>query len=181
VWLPGAGIGYERLEAPGGLQWPCPAADHPGTTMLHEDAFGGAVGVRAALRPIEYRPTSEQPTGDHPFVLITGRSLYQFNAGTMTGRSATQRLRPTDRLELATDDASALGVADGELVRVVSRYGEATLAAEITPRVTPGVVFATFQDPSTGVNRLTGPRRDRRTGTPEYKVTAVRLERVAPR
>jgi formate dehydrogenase major subunit len=181
VWLPGAGITYERLDAGGGLQWPCPDEAHPGTTRLHDLAFGGAVGERAALRPIEHRPTSEQTSDEYPLVLVTGRSLYQFNAGTMTARSSTQLLRATDRLEICPEDAAAIGVDDGEIVQLRSRYGEASLPIEVTTRVATGVVFATFNDPSTLVNHLTGPHRDSHTNTPEYKVTAVSVERARPR
>jgi formate dehydrogenase major subunit len=178
VWLPGAGINYERLEIPGGLQWPCPTEDHPGTTLLHRDAFGGAIGERAALRRVAYRPSPEQPTADYPLVLMTGRTLFQFNAGTMTSRSAIQGLRPTDRLEISDTDAAGLRVIDGQVVRVRSRYGTAVLPIEISSRVDTGTLFATFHDPATTVNRLTSPRRDGHTNTPEYKVTAVRVERI---
>lgn len=180
VWLPGAGMGYERLDGPGGLQWPCPTDDHPGTTRLHGDTFGGTVGARATLRVIPYAPTSEQPTREYPFVLMTGRTLTQFNAGTMTSRSATRPLRLTDLLEMATDDAARLGLAEGDLVQVHSRYGEAVLPVEITDRVASGTVFTTFHDPTTAVNHLTSPHRDAHTNTPEYKVTVVRVEPIAP-
>jgi formate dehydrogenase major subunit len=178
VWTPGAGMTYPRLDAPGGLQWPCPNENHPGTTILHAEHFGGSLGVRASLRAIEYRPAPEQPTDELPLVLVTGRSLYQFNAATMTGRSAIQTLRPTDTLEVNVVDASTFGLTDGALVRVSSRYGEAVLPAEVSGRVPQGTVFATFNDPQVCVNRLTGPHRDLDTNTPDYKVTAVRVEPV---
>jgi formate dehydrogenase major subunit len=178
VWGPGAGMTWERLDGPGGLQWPCPTVEHPGTTRLHTDTFGGAVGRRAGLRPIEPVPSPERADEEHPFVLVTGRSLYAFNAGTMTARSATQVLRPTDLVEISPADADALGIVDGDPVEVRSRYGAATLPAEVTERVAPGVLFATFCDPAAGVNRVTGPHRDRHTNTPEYKVTAVRVTRA---
>jgi len=175
VWEPGAGMTWARLDAPGGLQWPCPTDDHPGTDILHTKAFGGAQGVTATLRAIGYLPTPEQSSTEFPFVLVTGRNLYAFNAGTMTGRSATHVLRQTDTLEISPSDAHSLGVGLGDAVEVRSRYGATAIPAEITDRVPPGVVFATFTDPSTAVNRLTGPHRDPFTHTPEYKVTAVRL------
>jgi formate dehydrogenase major subunit len=96
----------------------------------------------------------------------------------MTGRSATRHLRATDRLEVSPPDAARLGIATGTPVRLQSRYGEAILPAEITDRVPPGTVFATFHDPATAVNRLTGDHRDPVTHTPAYKRTAVRLERA---
>ena len=178
MWAPGAGMTYPRLEAPGGLQWPCPDEHHPGTTILHAERFGGSLGSKATLRAVEYRPAPEQPTHEFPLVLVTGRSLFQFNAGTMTGRSATRSLRPTDLLEVSAADAATFGLVDGERVRISSRYGEALLPAEVSTRVPRGTVFSTFNDPRTLVNRVTGPHRDRFTNTPDYKVTAVRVERI---
>ena len=178
VWPAGAGLGYPRLEAPGGLQWPCPAGDHPGTRVLHAQAFGGSLGATTALARIAYVPTPETPTDAYPYTLVTGRALEQFNAGTMTGRSLTSRLRPTDELEMSPPDAERLQVRDGDGVRVTSRYGSAVLPVRVTDRVVPGECFATFSDPRRAVNRVTGPRRDTHTATPEYKVTAVRLDRT---
>jgi formate dehydrogenase major subunit len=178
VWSPGAGISTERLDAPGGVQWPCPTDGHPGTTLLHSEEFAG-MGRRTTLRQIEWRADVEERSDEYPLVLVTGRALYQFNAATMTARSATQPLRPTDRLEVSAADASRFGLHDAEPVRVRSHYGDAVLPVEITGRVPEGVVFATFSDPAVSINRVTSPHRDRFTNTPEYKVTAVRLERAA--
>ena len=179
VWAEGAGMTYTRLEAPGGLQWPCPDEDDPGTPLLHREVFPG-LGRKAPLQQIAHVPTSEQPSEEFPLVLVTGRSLYQFNAGTMTGRSSIRSLKPTDALELSSEDAQRFDIPDGGLVVVSSRYGQATLPAEITSRQPPGLVFATFSDPATSLNQLTGSNRDAYTNTPEYKVTAVRVERATP-
>jgi formate dehydrogenase major subunit len=111
-----------------------------------------------------------------PFLLTTGRTLHQFNAGTMTGRTPSVRLRAEDLLEMAPDDGARLALADGTRVRLVSRYGEAELPVSLTSRVRPGELFATFHSTSVYLNRLTGRQRDPRSGTPEYKVTAVRVE-----
>jgi formate dehydrogenase major subunit len=167
------GMTYARLDT-GGLQWPCPAEDHPGTQILHRDTF--AVGPRAALRPVEYRPTPETPSDTYPFQLMTGRSLYQFNAGTMTRRTKNNELRPADLLDVSPDDAKQLDVHDRDVVRVVSRYGYAMLPVRLNPAIQPGQMFATFQTSEVFLNALTGPHRDETTGTPEYKVTAVRVE-----
>jgi formate dehydrogenase major subunit len=175
VWPAGAGMSYERLEAPGGLQWPCPEEDHPGTEVLHTSTFA-ALGPRAALRAIDHRPSPERSDAAYPLVLITGRTLDQFNAGTMTRRSLTQSLHPTDLLEISPDDAARYGIEDDDRVRIVSRYGTATLPAWVNARVRAGQLFTTFSDPGTAVNRVTGPHRDGVTHTPEYKITAVRLE-----
>src|SRR5512134_3401340 len=103
VWNGGQGISYARIEGEG-LQWPCPSEDHPGTEILHRDSF--AVGARARLQTIEFRPTNETTNPEYPFLLTTGRTLHQFNAGTMTGRTANAVLRPTDLLEMAPADAA---------------------------------------------------------------------------
>jgi formate dehydrogenase major subunit len=175
VWPAGAGITYERLER-GGLQWPCPDVAHPGTVRLHGDRFGDR--ERAPLRRFDYVPSREQPSEAYPFVLNTGRGLYQFNAGTMTRRTPNARLAPSDALEMAPADAARLGLADGERVRVRSAHGETSLVLRVSPRVRQGELFATFQDPATYLNRVTGVGRDAHVGTPEYKVTAVWVERA---
>jgi formate dehydrogenase major subunit len=169
------GMTYERLDA-GGLQWPCPAVDHPGTPLLHRDGF--TLGPKTVLQPIPYMPTPEVLSPGFPMLLVTGRSLYQFNAGTMTGRTPNNELRPGDTLDVSPDDAELLGIRDGEPVRIVSQYGAATLPARLTDRVQTGQLYATFQRPDLLLNAVTGPHRDGVTGTPEYKVTAVRLERT---
>ena len=177
VWKAGRGITYERI-ARAGLQWPCPAEDHPGTTFLHADAFPS--GRRASLRRVEYRPSGEVTDAEFPFMLTTGRTLYQFNAGTMTMRTPNAQLRATDYLDISREDAERLEIRDGEIIRLRSRHGEASLPAHLTPTVKPGELFATFHTPQVFLNRVTGPRRDRFVKTPEYKVTAVRLEKHRP-
>jgi formate dehydrogenase major subunit len=174
VWPAGAGITYKRLDH-AGLQWPCPTENHPGTAVLHADQF--PIGKRAVLRSIEYLPTTEQVQPDFPLLLITGRSLYQFNAGTMSMRTPNRQLRPTDLLDISVEDARRFGVCNGDEVRVISRYGEVVLPVYVTDSIRPGEVFATFQDPRRMLNLSTSPYRDSRTSTPQYKMTAVRIER----
>lgn len=176
VWKAGAGISYRRLEH-GGLQWPCRSEDDPGTGILHVGSFAG--GERAALRRVEYRRTGEECSGELPLVLITGRKLYQFNAGTMTGRTPNTVLQPHDALHLSPADADRLGLIPGDRVLVRSRYGEARIRVELDSSMNSGEVFATFHTVDTLLNQVTGPYRDEVTRTPEYKVTAVRLEKVA--
>ena len=175
VWPAGRGISYERLEDRG-IQWPCLNDHDPGTTILHQAEFGN--GKTAALRRIPYRPTAEAINEEFPFVLITGRTLYQFNAGTMTRRTANSSLLPTDYLEVATADAKRLELKSGDRVRIKSRYGETSIPIRIKSTVKPGEVFATFHDSEIFLNRVTGPHRDRYVKTPEYKVTAVKVEKV---
>jgi formate dehydrogenase major subunit len=174
VWKAGAGISYQRLEG-GGLQWPCPTEDHPGTPVLHTEAF--SLGTRATLRPVEYRMSKETTNDEYPFLLTTGRTLYQFNAGTMTLRTPNAKLRDQDYLDISAKDAEHLGFSDGQRVRIRSRYGEAILPVCINDTVRPGELFATFHTPAVFLNRLTSPHRDRFVDAPEYKITAVRIER----
>jgi formate dehydrogenase major subunit len=175
VWRGGHGISYTRMEREG-LQWPCPSENHPGTDILHRDGF--AVGARARLRSIDFTPTEEIVSPDYPFLLTTGRTLHQFNAGTMTGRTPSTVLRPSDLVEMAPADATRLSFHDGDRVRLVSRYGGAVLPLRITDRIKPGELFATFHTSEVFLNHVIGAHRDRLTGTPEYKITAVRVERT---
>jgi formate dehydrogenase major subunit len=178
VWSAGAGVTYQRLEV-GGLQWPCPSEDHPGTSILHAGIF--SAGNRLRLRQIHFRPTPEQSSEEYPLLLITGRALYQFNAGTMTGRSKTADFQPVDCLQISRADAEHWKLSDGQPVRVCSRHGQVEIAAKIVDTVQPGQLFATFQSPAAWVNCVTGPHRDRFVQTPEYKVCAVRIEPVGNR
>jgi formate dehydrogenase major subunit len=168
------GMSYARLDREG-LQWPCPDEGHPGTPILHVERW--SAGVRAPLLCVDFNATPEQPTPKYPFILNTGRTLYAFNAATMTGRGRTRELRPSDLLDISPDDASAADLHDGDSVRVVSRYGEAAILVRVNASIRPGELFATFHSTDVLLNALTGPRSDEVTGTPEYKVTAVRLEK----
>lgn len=175
VWPAGAGISYERLEH-GGLQWPCPAEDHPGTAILHTQSFPH--GPRAPLKRVDYESSEEAPSAGFPFLLTTGRTLYQFNAGTMTRRTPNALLRVTDTLDLAPADAERLGLHDDDQVRIRSRHGAATMPVRVDARVKPGELFATFHAVESHLNQVIGPGRDRVTLTPEYKVVAVAVEKA---
>ena len=174
VWPAGRGITYERLDG-GGLQWPCPDDVHSGTEVMHTASFPTG---RAALRRVPYRPTDEIVDEEFPLLLITGRTLYQFNAGTMTMRTPNVKLRPADVLDISFEDVKRLKLDEGERVRIRSRYGEATLPIRITSTVKPGELFATFHTAEVFLNRVTSAHRDRYVKSPEYKVTAVKIERV---
>ena len=174
VWPAGYGITYQRLEEKG-LQWPCPNENHPGTEVMHVERF--PMGTKAALRRISYHPTEEKVDKEFPFLLMTGRTLHQFNAGTMTMRTRNRKLRPTDVLEIAPIDAKQLQLHKGDRVVVQSRYGSASLPVQITRRVKRGELFATFHDAEVFLNSITSPHRDRYVKSPEYKVTAVRIEK----
>jgi len=175
VWKAGRGIAYDRIEH-AGLQWPCPAEDHPGTEILHGESF--PVGKRAALRRIEFHATAETTNEEFPFLLTTGRTLYHFNAGTMTMRTKNKTLLPADYLDISPADAARLGLRDGQRVRLRSRYGEATLPIKFHEAVNPGELFTTFHTAETFLNFVTSPHRDGFVGAPEYKVTAVNLSKI---
>jgi formate dehydrogenase major subunit len=173
VWPAGRGISYERLDH-AGLQWPCLTEAHGGTEVMHTDGF--PVGKRAALRRVPYCPTEETVNDQFPFLLMTGRTLRQFNAGTMTMRTSNAKLRPTDLLDISAADAEALHLHDGQQVRVSSRYGSAILPIKISSAVKAGELFATFHTAAAFLNRVTSPHRDRYVQSPEYKVTAAKVE-----
>jgi formate dehydrogenase major subunit len=173
VWPAVGGISYGRLDH-GGLQWPCTSETHPGSGVLYEQGFPAG---RVTLRCPELQAAEDIVDGEYPFILTTGRTLYQFNAGTMTARTDNQQLRPADTLDIGPADARIVGVGTGDIVRVVSRNGEAVMPVRVTDSVPPGILFATFHTTQAFVNRVTSDIQDP-VGTPEYKVTPVRLERV---
>ena len=175
VWPGARGMNWGRLEQ-GGIQWPCPIAEHPGTTILHSTSF--PMGPRATLQRVSFTPSPEVTDSAYPFMLTTGRTLFQFNAGTMTGRTKSQILRPYDTLDMNPADAAACGFVEGDWARVESRYGHALLRIHISPGVKPGELFTTFHTVEGFVNQITSPRRDHVASTPEYKLTAVRLEHI---
>jgi predicted molibdopterin-dependent oxidoreductase YjgC len=168
------GVRYDRLSGDG-LQWPCPTPDHPGTARLHTQGFR----TPARLACLSLRPVPEAPDERFPYMLITGRTLHQFNAGTMTGRSANATLAPDDLLEIHPDDAAAAALADGTPVAVESRWGQARTRARLSGRVPRGALFLSFHSPETHTNRVVGPHLDPGSHCPAYKTTAVRLVPLA--
>jgi predicted molibdopterin-dependent oxidoreductase YjgC len=169
---PFAGLSHARLDQEGPIHWPCPSADHPGTPRLHGERFATPNG-RAQLAARPYREPGETPDRDHPLVLVTGRRLAHYNAGTMTRRTANLELVPEERLEIHPDDARALGVTDGAPVEVTSRRASIRVRARLSDRMAPGEVFMAFHFPEALANELTSPASDDVTACPEYKVTAV--------
>jgi len=168
------GISYNRLDN-GGLQWPCPTQDHPGTPILHTKQFACGKG---RFIPLDYKPPMELTDDDYPLVLTTGRSLYHFHTGTMTRKvGGLNALRGEGTVEINPEDASVLGIADGEMVKVASRRGEIEAKAEVTGVSPRGVVFMTFHFAESSANLLTNPALDPVSKIPEYKICAVRVEK----
>ena len=168
-----AGITYERLEK-GGIQWPCPTPDHPGTKFLHKDRFSRGLGLFTA---IEFIPPDELPDKEYPFLLSTGRVLYHYHTGTMTIRAKgpTERC-PESLVEINPADAEELGLSDGQMVKVTSRRGAVEAKAHVTSKSAPGSIFMNFHFTEAPVNILTNPALDPTGKIPEYKVCAVKLE-----
>ena len=170
------GISYQRLEN-GGLQWPCPSAEHPGTPFLHKESF---VRGKGRFMPVSYNPPQELPDEEYPLILTTGRDLYHFHTGTLTRRvGGLSRLRSEEKVMMNPQDAERLGIADKERIKVLSRRGEVIARAKVTEASPPGVIRMTFHFAESPVNMLTNPALDPVSKIPEYKVCAVRVEKLA--
>jgi len=170
-----AGIDYQRL-AKGGLQWPCPTKEHPGTKFLHKDKFVRGKGL---FHAIEWIPPAEPTDAEYPFLLITGRVLYQYHTGTMTRRSVGLNERYAECLiEISPEDANKLSIKDGEKVRVKSRRG--AIEAKVTIGDVPdaGTIFIPFHFNEAAANLLTIAALDPVAKIPEYKVCAVKVEKI---
>jgi predicted molibdopterin-dependent oxidoreductase YjgC len=174
-----SGIRYDRLEEVG-LQWPCTDRDDPGTPYLHAPRPARPSG-KAKFYPVEYQPPIEEPDFEYPLVLSTGRTLYHYNSAGMTMREegVTQK-QEEPFVEISPEDASSLGVADGEWVRLVSRRGQIEARAAVGERVYPGLVWMALHFAESRVNLLTNDVTDSLIGIPEYKVCAVRVEPLRP-
>ena len=175
VWPAVAGINYGRLEN-GGLQWPCPDVNHPGTPFLFE---GGFPKGRAVFTPIVPHSPSELPDDKYPLVLTTGRVLYQYHTGTMTRKSP--EIEDADfgaHVQINPHDATELGVDHGDLVKASSRRGSITLPVRISDAIKSGVVFMPFHYKEAAANLLTIDALDPVCKIPEAKVCSVRLEKV---
>jgi predicted molibdopterin-dependent oxidoreductase YjgC len=172
-----AGINYQRLDQEGGIQWPCPTPNHPGTPYLHKDKFVRGKGL---FHAVEFIPPAELPDKDYPLLLTTGRVLYHYHTGSMTRRDDGLNFRyPNGHVEVHPVDALELGVADGERVRIASRRGEIEIPVQVTPRSPQGTVFIPFHFFEAAANQLTNGALDPIGKIPEYKVCAVKLAKVA--
>jgi formate dehydrogenase alpha subunit len=170
------GISYDRLEATG-LQWPCPNRSHPGTKYLHADRFTRGKGK---FHAVAFRSPAEMPGAEFPFVLSTGRQLYQFHTGTMTRKSrAIRQVSPTGYVEVHADDAKRLGIADGQMVEVSTRRGRVTTPARVTTGIEKGWLFMPFHFCEGPANALTQDALDPVAKIPEYKVCAAQIRAVS--
>lgn len=171
-----AGITYDRIEEEG-ICWPCPDTDHPGTPILHTEKFARGKGLFSVC---EHKPPAELPDKEYPFLLSTGRILYQYHTATMSRRAKGLVSRTPDAfVEINSVDAERLGISQGDRIEVASRRGSIEVCADISDRCDKGVVFIPFHYSEAAANRLTNPVFDPASGIPEYKVSAVNIKKVA--
>nr|WP_204290560.1 molybdopterin oxidoreductase family protein [Micromonospora gifhornensis] len=175
-----AGIDWARIDAADGVFWPCPSEDGPDSPRLFADGFATPDG-RARFHPVEHRPAAEEVCAEYPLHFTTGRVLAQYQSGTQTRRVAALRQAAPDAfVELHPDLAGRLGVVDGEPVRVLSRRGEFRAPARLSSAIRPDTVFAPFHwGGAARANSVTNDAVDPISGMPEFKICAVRVERVA--
>jgi predicted molibdopterin-dependent oxidoreductase YjgC len=170
------GMSYRRLEELGGLQWPCPDETDPGSMFLHGRLWADDTGPRAPFFPVEWVPPIDPLTEEFPYRLTTGRRLDSYNTGVQSGRYPSPR-RIGGVLDISPEDASSLGVEAGDMVEIASRRGAIDAPVRIDRSLRPGLVFMAVHFPDdTDVNMLTIDAWDPKSGTAEFKATAVRIE-----
>ncbi|MRI33152.1 formate dehydrogenase subunit alpha [Endozoicomonas sp. OPT23] len=171
-----SGVSYEKLEELGSIQWPCNDQYPEGMPTMHTESF--PIG-RGQLAITEYVATEERANRKFPLLLTTGRILSQYNVGAQTRRTENQVWHDEDVLEVHPVDAEDRGIKDGDWLGIRSRAGETVLKARISERMQPGVVYTTFHHPFSGANVITTDNSDWATNCPEYKVTAVQINKVS--
>ena len=172
-----AGITWEKIEARGGVFWPCPSEDHPGTPRLFVERFGHPDG-KARMFPLEYAPPAEEPNEAYPFRLTTGRVVYHYLSGAQTRRLGYLNAQaPEPWVEIHPRAAEPLGIRGGERVRVRTPRGAMELIAVVVPTIRPDTLFIPFHYGHEGaVNQLTNPAVDPTCKIPEYKTCAAAIE-----
>jgi predicted molibdopterin-dependent oxidoreductase YjgC len=170
-----AGITYDRIEKEG-LQWPVPNEDHPGTTVLHTEQFTRGKGL---FIPEEYIAPVEPVDDEYPMHFTTGREMSRYNFSSMTGKtSLIDDIAPECFAEINPIDAERLNIKDKDTLKLSSRRGSVVLRAEITEKSQPGTIFATYNHEEALVNLLTLDALDRLSRTPEYKLCAIKVEKL---
>jgi formate dehydrogenase major subunit len=173
------GMSYARLEADSGLHWPCYDESHPGEQFLHSRLWSRpAIGPRAPFSVVEHVPPVEALTDEYPLRLTTGRRLDSYNTGVQSG-ALDSPLRRRECIDLSSADAAGYNLSEGEIVRVSSRRGSVEAPVHIDPLLPEGLAFMTLHDPDqVPTNKLTLSERDVRSGTPEFKAAAIRIDKV---
>lgn len=169
------GMSHDRLDRES-LCWPCPDSSHPGTPMLHAERFSRGRGLFAGLA---HTPPAELPDEEYPLLLNTGMGHSQYLTGTMTRRCPMlEREMPHLVADMHPDDARALGLREGARIRLSSRRGSVVARAHLTDAVPAGTVFAPLHFAEASINELTTAERDPVSKTPEFKICAVKVEKV---
>jgi formate dehydrogenase alpha subunit len=171
------GITYDRIDREGGVHWPCPDVDHPGTPYLFAEEFPRG---RGKFWTLEYGTESELPDAEYPYILSTGRVLYHWHGGTLSRNSKLDEIWPEATVELHPDDAVELGVETGDWLEVRSRRGAIQVRALVTGRSAKGMVFIPFHFVEAAANVLTLDKVDPRAKIPDFKVCAIRLTKTDP-
>jgi predicted molibdopterin-dependent oxidoreductase YjgC len=176
-----AGMSYERLEKLGGIKWPCPDETHPGELFLHARLWEddpAKRGAPAPFTPVDQEPPVDELSDEFPIRLTTGRRLDSFNTGVQTAHYATPIRRP-ETLNLSPEDAKRLRLAEGELARASSRRGALEVPVHIDSTLRPGLAFMTLHFPEqVQTNVLTLDAWDPKSGTAEFKATAIRVDKL---
>jgi formate dehydrogenase major subunit len=175
-----AGMSYRRLEELGGIQWPCADENDPGSLFLHGRLWKRPVeGPRAPFTAVEDDPPVEKLSPEFPLRLTTGRRLDSYNTGVQTG-GYTSPLRKQEYLQISPEDAHKLVVVEGEVVRASSKRGVVEVAVHIDSTLRPGLVFMTLHFPDqVATNLLTIDALDPKSGTAEFKASAIRIDKMA--
>jgi formate dehydrogenase major subunit len=174
-----AGMSYARLEELGGIQWPCFDETHPGEQFLHGRLWEPVIEQRAPFVPVEHDPPVDLLDDDFPLRLTTGRRLESFNTGVQTAGYRSPLHRGGEALRLAPEDGARYGVADGGRARIVSRRGAVEAPVRYDTTLRPGLAFMNLHFPDlVATNVLTIDATDPKSGTAEFKATAVRVEAV---
>ncbi|OIP03996.1 MAG: formate dehydrogenase subunit alpha [Bacteroidetes bacterium CG2_30_32_10] len=170
------GITFERLDNSCGLRWPCPTEEHPGTPILHIGKFARGKGL---LVPIEYKAPKELTDNDYPILLTTGRILQHYHTGSMTRRSVVLNgIKPRAEVEISIEDAEKMKIKDGEKVRITTKRGSIEIHAQVTKRVSEGIIFIPFHFAEAAANILTNDALDPIARIPEYKICAAKIEKI---
>jgi formate dehydrogenase major subunit len=174
-----AGMSYQRLEELGGIQWPCPDETHPGTEFLHARLWMDPIeGPPAPFHAVENDPPVDLLTEEFPIRLTTGRRLDSFNTGVQTG-GYTSPLRRREAILICPADGARLGIADGERVRISSRRGSVEAPIRFDASLRPGLAFMTLHFPDqVATNILTIDATDPKSGTAEFKASAIRIDKL---
>jgi formate dehydrogenase major subunit len=176
---PYKGITYDRLEKTiGGIQWPCPTENHPGTPTFFTQKFNTPDGL-GHLQVVDYKPPAELPDKEYPFILTTGRSIFHYHTGTMSRRTPILHAEvPKNYCQVNPKDAAAKNIRDGTKITLNTRRGTIEAKAHVTDDVPKGLVFLPFHFHESCANKITNPVLDPACGMPEYKVCAVNIEVV---